>query len=82
MPRRPLPSPLSLLPLYLFLWNPLLLLHFLSDGHNDLLMGLCTAACIFCAVAGKDGRRTGIAAGQFSLHPSSCIICRSWPCRC
>jgi alpha-1,6-mannosyltransferase len=38
--------------LYLFLWNPLLLFHILSDGHNDLLMGLCTAAGILCAVAG------------------------------
>jgi hypothetical protein len=34
--------------LFLFLWNPLILLHFLADGHNDLLMGFCTAACIFC----------------------------------
>lgn len=38
--------------LYLFLWNPLLLLHTVSDGHNDLLMGLCTAAGVLCAVAG------------------------------
>ena len=36
--------------LYLFLWNPLLLLHFLSDGHNDLLMGLCTAAGILWVI--------------------------------
>lgn len=38
--------------LYLFLWNPLVLLHFVGDAHNDLLMGLCTAASILCAVAG------------------------------
>lgn len=38
--------------LYLYLWNPLVLLHFVGDAHNDLLMGLCTAAGILCAVAG------------------------------
>jgi alpha-1,6-mannosyltransferase len=38
--------------LYLFLWNPLLLLHFVGDAHNDLLMGLCTAAGVLCALAG------------------------------
>ena len=38
--------------LYLFLWNPLVLLHFLSDEHNDLLMGLCTAAALLCMTEG------------------------------
>ena len=71
-PRRPLPAPLSLLPLYLFLWNPLLLLHFLSDGHNDLLMGFCTAACIFCAVAGKDARWAG--SSRRPIQPSSFVL--------
>ena len=36
--------------LYLFLWNPLILLHIVSDGHNDLLMGLCAVAGILCAI--------------------------------
>lgn len=38
--------------LYLLLWNPLILLHFVGDAHNDLLMGVCSAAGILCAVAG------------------------------
>jgi alpha-1,6-mannosyltransferase len=38
--------------LYLFLWNPLLLIHIVSQGHNDLIMGLCTAAGVLCAVLG------------------------------
>src|SRR5260370_7866860 len=37
--------------LYLFLWNPLLLLMFAVHGHNDLWMGLCSALAVFCAVA-------------------------------
>jgi hypothetical protein len=38
--------------LYLFLWNPLLLMMFVVEGHNDLWMGLCTALAIFSALAG------------------------------
>lgn len=38
--------------LYLFLWNPLLLLHVIGNGHNDLLMGLMTVASIYLAMRG------------------------------
>lgn len=38
--------------LYLFLWNPLLLLHFVADAHNDLLMGLSNMTGLFCAILG------------------------------
>ena len=38
--------------LFLFLWNPLVLMMFPVEGHNDLWMGLCTALSIFFAVAG------------------------------
>jgi hypothetical protein len=38
--------------LFLFLWNPLVLMMFTVEVHNDLWMGLCTALSIFFAVAG------------------------------
>jgi hypothetical protein len=38
--------------LFLFLWNPFLLMMFTVEGHNDLWMGLCTALSLFFAVAG------------------------------
>ena len=38
--------------LYLLLWNPLLLMMFVVEGHNDLWMGLCTTLAIFSAIAG------------------------------
>src|SRR5262249_20028436 len=46
--RRPAPERA----LYLILWNPLLLVHALGNGHNDVLMALCTAAGACCALAG------------------------------
>lgn len=38
--------------LYLFLWNPLLLVHGVIDGHNDLWMALLTAVGVYWAVGG------------------------------
>jgi alpha-1,6-mannosyltransferase len=48
--RMPLPRPER--GLYLFLWNPLLLLHVIGNGHNDLLMGLSTATAVYLAICG------------------------------
>jgi hypothetical protein len=38
------------IPLYLFLWNPLLLLHHIANGHNDLLVGLFITLSFFLAI--------------------------------
>ena len=39
--------------LYLFLWNPLILIHHIYNGHNDLLMGFLITLALYCAIAGK-----------------------------
>jgi len=36
--------------LYLFLWNPLLLLHHIANGHNDLLTGCLVVLAMYLAV--------------------------------
>ena len=47
--RLQVPAPRAL---YLFLWNPLLLIHVIADGHNDLMMGLFTAGSIVLVLRG------------------------------
>jgi hypothetical protein len=39
------------LALYLFLWNPMILIHHLSNGHNDLVMALFVMLAIYFAAA-------------------------------
>jgi hypothetical protein len=36
--------------LYLFLWSPLIQLHHLANGHNDLLVGFCVALAAYLAI--------------------------------
>ncbi len=36
--------------LYLFLWNPLILMHHLANGHNDILTGLLVLVAIYFAL--------------------------------
>lgn len=43
-----------LLALYSFLWNPLVLLHHLANGHNDILTGCALALAAYCVVTGRD----------------------------
>jgi hypothetical protein len=38
--------------LYLILWNPLLLLHHVANGHNDLLTGFAITLGLYLALAG------------------------------
>ena len=38
--------------LYLVLWNPLLLLHHVANGHNDLLTGFMITLALYLALAG------------------------------
>jgi hypothetical protein len=38
------------LALYLFLWNPLILLHHLANGHNDLLVGFLVVLAVYLAL--------------------------------
>jgi hypothetical protein len=40
--------------LYLFLWNPLILLHEIANGHNDILTGCLVALAMYFAVIGAD----------------------------
>jgi hypothetical protein len=42
------------LALYSFLWNPLVLLHHLANGHNDVLIGSVLALAAYCVVTGRD----------------------------
>lgn len=42
------------LALYSFLWNPLVLLHHLANGHNDLLIGCALALAAYFVVTGRD----------------------------
>lgn len=39
--------------LYLFLWNPLLLIHTIMNGHNDILMGSGMALTAYFALTGN-----------------------------
>jgi hypothetical protein len=43
-----------LLALYSFLWNPLVLLHHIANGHNDVLIGCVLALAAYAAVRGRD----------------------------
>src|SRR6185312_13370282 len=38
--------------LYLFMWNPLVLLHHIANGHNDILTGYFVALAMYFAVIG------------------------------
>ncbi len=38
--------------LYLYLWNPLVLIHAISNGHNDSVMGFFVTLAAFLAIAG------------------------------
>ena len=40
------------LALYLYLWNPLVLIHSLANGHNDILMGFFVTLAAFLAIVG------------------------------
>ena len=42
------------LALYSFLWNPLVLLHHIANGHNDVLIGCALALAAYLAVTGRD----------------------------
>lgn len=39
--------------LYLFLWNPLILMHHIANGHNDILTGLMVLLAVYFAIAEK-----------------------------
>ncbi len=43
-----------LLALYSFLWNPLVLLHHIANGHNDVLIGCALAVAAYLVVTGRD----------------------------
>jgi len=38
--------------LYLFMWNPLVLLHHVGNGHNDILTGFFLALAFYLAIVG------------------------------
>ncbi|MCA1816086.1 MAG: hypothetical protein LC746_06705 [Acidobacteria bacterium] len=38
--------------LYLILWNPLVLMHHVANGHNDILVGCLVALAIYLAASG------------------------------
>src|SRR5205814_743542 len=38
--------------LYLFMWNPLVLMHHIANGHNDILTGYFVALAMYFAVVG------------------------------
>lgn len=38
--------------LYLFMWNPLILLDHIANGHNDILTGFLVALAIYLAIVG------------------------------
>jgi hypothetical protein len=42
------------LALYSFLWNPLVLLHHIANGHNDVLIGCALALAAYLVVTGRD----------------------------
>ena len=39
--------------LYLFMWSPLVLIHEIANGHNDLLMGCLIAAAFYLILTGR-----------------------------
>lgn len=39
--------------LYLFMWNPLILMHHVANGHNDLLLGCLIVLAMYLAIVGK-----------------------------
>jgi len=39
--------------LYLFLWNPLILMHQIANGHNDILTGLFVVLAVYFAITEK-----------------------------
>ena len=43
-----------LLALYSFLWNPLVLMHHLANGHNDILIGCLLALAVYLVIRGRD----------------------------
>jgi hypothetical protein len=43
-----------LLALYAFLWNPLVLLHHLANGHNDILIGCALALAAYFVVTRRE----------------------------
>jgi len=43
-----------LLALYSFLWNPLVLLHHIANGHNDVLIGCMLALAAYAVVRGRE----------------------------
>jgi len=38
--------------IFLFLWNPLVLMHLVANGHNDILTGYLLALSMYLAIAG------------------------------
>lgn len=40
--------------LYAFLWNPLVLMHHIANGHNDILVGCLVALALYLAVRGAE----------------------------
>ncbi len=52
----------QLLGTLLYLWNPLILVEFAAEGHNDALMVLCVLGSLFFTVAARPGLSVGIAA--------------------
>ena len=42
------------LALYAFMWNPLVLMHCLANGHNDILVGCLVALALYAAVRGGE----------------------------
>ena len=42
-----------LLALYSFLWNPLVLMHHIANGHNDILVGCVLALALYLVVRGR-----------------------------
>jgi hypothetical protein len=47
---RRLPYLKSATALYLFLWNPLILMHHIANGHNDILTGLFVGLALYLAI--------------------------------
>lgn len=39
--------------LYLFLWNPLILMHHIANGHNDILTGFFVVLAIYLAITNQ-----------------------------
>ena len=39
--------------LYLFMWNPLILMHHIANGHNDVLTGLFVVLALYLAITKK-----------------------------